>query len=59
MNLPDCCYDYRYDNIEDNKLYDDECIDCGDIFHKNELINGRCPNCYDIYRDELCEDDDY
>lgn len=29
------------------------CEDCGDHFHRDELIDGICEDCHDIYRDEL------
>lgn len=37
----------------------EECEGCGDIFHRDELINCMCENCYDAYRDELYDEDEY
>lgn len=31
----------------------ENCIDCGDPFPTDEIINGRCENCFDNYRDEM------
>lgn len=35
------------------KEYIRECEDCGELFHEEYMINDRCENCYDTYRDEM------
>lgn len=39
--------------------YIEECEDCGELFHEEYMICGRCENCYDLYRDEMHEEDEY
>ena len=37
----------------------EECEDCGELFHQEYMICGRCENCYNLYRDEMYEEDEY
>jgi hypothetical protein len=42
---------------DDCKKCAETCDECGDYFHIGEMINHMCENCYDLYRDELHEED--
>lgn len=54
-NLPDCCYEYRYEAPEAEVV--DKCSDCDCDIHEGEEyydINGLilCKNCLNYYKKE-------
>lgn len=47
------------DELEDYESYVpmSRCIDCGFLFSEDELINGRCFDCDDKFREEIDDED--
>jgi len=41
-----------------NEIIKLPCYDCKDLFQVNSLCFGRCPDCYEEWREEIRENDD-
>lgn len=47
--LPECCYDYRYDCLEDTRIQVDTCEMCGSAIYKGEKY-------YDVLGVSVCKE---
>lgn len=47
--LPECCYDYRYDNFYNTRLQVDTCEMCGNAIYKDEEY-------YDVLGVAVCKE---